>query len=92
MEVAGVFQFGAWSECSTLRRGGGDLGRPSPQARLPHSGGPTKVGPYGWDASSPFSVVLKTGLIDAAGIVARGAGVGGGAEILVADLGLGDFR
>ena len=26
---------------------GGDLGRPSPQARLPHSGGPTKVGPYG---------------------------------------------
>ena len=72
--------------------GGGDLGRPSPQARLPHSGGPTKVGPYGWDASSPFSVVLKTGLIDAAGIVARGAGVGGGAEILVADLGLGDFR
>ena len=26
---------------------GGDLGRPSPQARLPHSGGPTEVGPYG---------------------------------------------
>lgn len=91
MEVAGVFL--VWSMKRVKRPSqGGDLGRPSPQARLPHSGGPTKVGPYGWDASSPFSVVLKTGLIDAAGIVARGAGVGGGAEILVADLGLGDFR
>lgn len=25
----------------------GDLGRPSLQARLPHSGGPTEIGPYG---------------------------------------------